>query len=278
MTVFITKARVNMKKRFLALTAVAGLTGAYLASISPRLKDRPDLSAFSGKVFAHRGMFGGRIVENSLAAFRKAVENRYGIELDVQVSADGIAMVVHDENLMRLYGENARVSALSAAELGEYGIPTLKEALEVIDGKVPLIVELKASGKDVSVAPIAAEILDEYNGEYCVESFNPMVLKWFRDCRPEVIRGQLATGMTKDGKITPKNFMLENLMFDFVSRPDFIAYNHNEAGRISVFLCRKLFGTPVFAWTVKTAEEWSRCADRFDSYICEGLPQKKKKQ
>ena len=265
-----------MKKRIIALAAVAGAAGAYLAAISPRVKDRPNVDAFKGKVCAHRGMFGGKEMENSIEAFEKAVENGYGIELDVQLSADGLPVVFHDANLLRLFGENVAVSALTAEELSEYGIPTLEQALKVIDGRVPLIVELKGETSDISVAPIAAEVLDEYVGDYCVESFNPFILKWFKDCRPDIVRGQLSDGFTKNGKKAPKYFLLEHLMLNIVSRPDFIAYNHKATPKVSLTLCRKLFNVPVVAWTVKTAEEWSKCADKFDAYICEALPKKRK--
>lgn len=267
-----------MKKTTIAAVAALGVAGAYLASICPRVKGRPDISAFYGKVFAHRGMFGGKIAENSIEAFEKAAENGYGIELDVQVSGDGQAIVFHDASLLRMFGETKSVSELTAAELAEYGIPTLKEALDVIDGRVPVIVELKVYGKDISVCPIAAEILDEYHGEYCVESFNPYALKWFKDCRPDVVRGQLSTSFMKEGPRTPRHFAVENLITNFMTKPDFIAYEHKYPGKLSVMLCRNLYKVPVIAWTVQTAEQWSRCADRFDSYICEGLPKKKAKK
>jgi glycerophosphoryl diester phosphodiesterase len=265
-----------MKKKLLIAATVAGAAGAYLAAICPRIKDKPDMSSFNGKVFAHRGMHGGKVVENTIEAFEKAVENGYGIELDVQLSADGRAVVFHDYTLFRMFGETKSVCDLTAEELGEYGIPTLEEALAVIDGKVPLIVELKGESADVSVAPIAAEILDEYHGEYCVESFNPLILKWYKDCRPDVIRGQLSTAFMETENKSPKHFAIEHLLTNFVAKPDFIAYEHKYPAKLSVVLCRKVFGIPVIAWTVKTADEWSKCADRFDSYICEGLPKKRK--
>lgn len=264
-----------MKKRYIAFAAVTAAVGTYLGAICPRMKARPNMSAFDGKVFAHRGMFGGDNPENSLGAFAKAVENGYGIELDVQISSDGEAMVFHDASLLRMYGENKAVDSLTADELKEYGIPTLREALEIIDGKVPVIVELKGEGRDISIAPITAEVLDEYNGDYCVESFNPFIIKWFKDCRPDVIRGQLSGSHLTEGKKSIKFFMLENLMFNFISRPDFIAYDHKSRAKISLALCRKLFDIPVIAWTIKTSEEWSACADKFDAYICEGLPKKR---
>ena len=170
-----------MKKRYVILAGAAIACAAYLGTICPRIKGKPDMTPFEGKVFVHRGMFGGDAPENSLAAFAKAVENGYGIELDVQLSSDGEAIVFHDSSLLRMYGENKNLNTLSAAELKEYGIPTLKEALEIIDGKVPVIVELKGEGRDVTIAPISAAVLDEYAGDYCVESFNPFIIKWFKE-------------------------------------------------------------------------------------------------
>ncbi len=265
-----------MKRSTKAAIVASGAFALYLAAICPRIKNRPDFSDFYGKVFAHRGMFGGKIAENSLEAFAKAVENGYGIELDVRVSGDGQAVVIHDATLLRQFGENVSVANLTADELREYGIPTLKEALDVIDGKVPLIVELKGDTRDISVCPIAAEILDEYNGPYCVESFNPYILKWYKDCRPDVIRGQLSTCASETGKGF-KFVPVETLTTNFITKPDFIAYNHKHAkGRLSLTLCKKLYNTPIVAWTVESAEEWSHCADGFDSFICEALPKKHK--
>ena len=267
-----------MKKRTIALVALAGVVGAYVAAIAPRVKSRPSLEPFVGKVYAHRGMHGGKERENSLEAFEKAIKNGYGIELDVQLSADGQAVVYHDTSLLRLYGENKLVSSMTVAELAEYGIPTLKEALDLIDGRVPLIVELKGETTDISVAPIAAEVLDEYIGDYCVQSFNPKILGWFKECRPDIIRGQLSMAFCKDGKRSPKFFALEHLLCNFISRPDFVSYDHKTPKKFSLTLCRKLFNVPVFAWTVKTSEEWTKCADKFDAYICEGLPKKREKK
>ena len=265
-----------MKKRLIMMAAAAGAAGAYLAAVCPRIKDRADISPFYGKVFAHRGMHGGKIVENTIEAFEKAVENGYGIELDVQLSADGQAVVFHDYTLFRLFGETKSVCELTAEELAEYGIPTLSEALKVIDGKVPLIVELKGESSDVSVAPIAAEILDEYHGDYCIESFNPLILKWYKDCRPEIARGQLSTAFMATEKKTPTHFAIEHLLTNCLSKPDFISYEHKYPAKLSLVICRKVFNVPVMAWTVRTADEWSKCADKFDSYICEGLPKKRK--
>ena len=148
-----------MKKRIIALAAVAGAAGAYLSAISPRVKDRPNVDAFKGKVYAHRGMFGGKEMENSLEAFSKAVENGYGIELDVQISADGLPIVFHDANLLRMFGENISVSSLTAEELSEYGIPTLAEALEKLSvGSSQTIDSYKKTGAEIVVVGVSGQV------------------------------------------------------------------------------------------------------------------------
>jgi glycerophosphoryl diester phosphodiesterase len=201
-------------------------------------------------------MFGSKEPENSLEAFQKAVDNGYGIELDVQLSADGQAVVFHDANLLRLFGENVAVSSLTVEELAEYGIPTLAEALELIDGKVPVIVEMKGEDGDISVAPITAEILDEYVGDYCVESFNPLSLKTVKDKRPKLVRGILSHRYYEYEQYRkPMYFALQSLLLNVVCRPAFIAYDHKHASSFALRSVRKLFNVPTLAWTVRSQEE-----------------------
>ncbi|MBR2460324.1 MAG: glycerophosphodiester phosphodiesterase [Clostridia bacterium] len=259
--------------------ATASAVGGYLALIAPRLSMRNGTSKFIGKVFAHRGIYGGDVRENSLEAFEAAMENGYGIELDVRVSADGQAMVYHDPSLTRLFGENSLISELDADTLRrEYDIPTLKDALDMINGAVPLLIEIKCDGSDISLCPIAMDVLKDYEGDYAIQSFNPLVLRWMKKYHPDVIRGQLSTSFTLDGMLSPRYFAIENLFTNCVTKPDFISYNHKYAGNISLNVCRKLYKVPTFAWTLRTSEQWNHCADRFDSYICEDLPKKKKRQ
>ena len=267
----------KVTKATLAATA-AGIVGGYLALIAPRLSMRHGMSQFYGKVFAHRGMSGGEVRENTLEAFEAAAENGYGIELDVRVSADGKAIVYHDANLARFFGENTEVASLNADQLKQdYNIPQLSEVLELIGGRVPLIIELKCDGSDISVCPIAMDVLDGYEGAYAIQSFSPEVLRWMKKNYPNVIRGQISNGFMREGMVDVKYFIIENLLSNCVAKPDYIAYNHKYAGNLSLNICRKLYRTPTMAWTLRTSEEWSGCADRFDSYICEDLPKKHKR-
>ena len=270
----------NMKKLTKAAIAATalGTVGGYLSLVAPRLSMRQGTAKFLGKVFAHRGIFGGDIRENSLEAFAAAIDNGYGIELDVRLSADGQAMVFHDPSLTRLYGENTLLSELDAETLSrDYDIPTLKAAVEMINGAVPLLVELKCDDSDLSVCPITMDVLKDYEGDYAIQSFNPLALNWMKKNYPEVIRGQLSTSFARDGMHALKYFAIENLFTNCIAKPDFISYNHKYSGNFSLRVVRHVYKTPTFAWTLRTSEQWSKCADRFDSYICEDLPKKKKR-
>ena len=268
----------KLTKAAIAATAL-GTVGGYLSLIAPSLSMRQGTARFLGKVFAHRGIFGGDVRENSLEAFAAAIDNGYGIELDVRVSADGQAMVYHDSGLARLFGENTLISELDSDTLRrDYDIPTLKDALELINGSVPLLIEIKCDDADLSVCPIAMDALKEYEGDFAVQSFNPLALRWMKKNYPDVIRGQLSTSFAlEDGMLSPHYFAIEHLLTNCAAKPDFISYNHKYSGNISLNICRMLYKTPTFAWTLRSSDQWSKCADRFDSYICEDLPKKRKR-
>ena len=261
---------------FLILLIVAVI---YISFILPRLIDSPDMSSLLVD-YAHRGLFNndGGLPENSLGAFQAAVDNRYGIELDIQLSKDKIPMVFHDATLKRVCGIDAKLADYTCEELQqmkllgtEYTIPTLKEVLELVDGRIPLLVEFKPGNTEL--CDIACPILDEYNGMFCVESFDPFVLKRIRDIRPRYARGQLVCNSikTKSTKNFFLNFSLTALLMHLLSRPDFVAYDVNMKYNFSVFLCKKLFRIPSFAWTVKSDEVYKKCHQSKSNTIFEGF-------
>ena len=243
------------------LSTLAVLFLVYLFLIFPRVFHRPDATAQTAD-YMHRGYHTvNGLPENSLAAFSAAMEKGYGIETDVQLSQDGIPVLFHDYTLTRMCGIDKKVADCTLAELQSYPlagteqrIPTLAELLSLIDGKVPLLIELKGESTDTSLCPKAAELLDAYQGVYCVESFNPMLLSWYRKNRKAVLRGQLVTNLMKDKKKSRlRNFLLTHMLLNFLSRPDFIAYNERYPKLPSVRLCRRL-GALGFRWTVKSQE------------------------
>ena len=233
-----------------------------------RCNKRRDWSKFRGRRFAHRGFHNKPdIPENSLPAFRRAVQCGFGAELDVHLMRDGHLAVIHDASLKRTAGADVLVEDLTAEELRQYKlegtehhIPLLEEVLPVVAGKAPLIVELKAErGNADALAAAACKLLDKYKVDYCVESFDPRCLMWLWQNRPDVVRGQLSENFTRhgDGKDLPGavRWVLSNLLLNCRTRPDFIAYRFEDRSALSVKLCRGLYGAQEFSWTIRSRED-----------------------
>ena len=263
------------------LTTSAALSGLYLLAVMPRMTNRPDPAPFNTKFFAHRGLHdnGSDAPENSMAAFRKAVDAGYGIELDVQLTADSVPVIFHDPDLLRVCGVNRQVKDCTFKELQKYTlfgsserIPALKEFLGMVDGRVPLIVEYKSEDTDMTLCRVIDPMLRVYKGVYCVESFNPLVLLWYRIHRPEVMRGQLSDGFLYIPKYrtfpkAPATISVQFLIPNFLSKPDFIAYNHMYEGNLSRRICRSLYRAKSAAWTIRSEKELEKAAGAFDVFI-----------
>ncbi len=258
----------------------------YLFAIMPRMFHRPDKTSFKGGYFAHRGLFDNesQAPENSLPAFQKAVEKGFGIEMDVQLTKDKVPVVFHDFTLKRACKKDGKVEQYTYEELRQFTlfeskehIPTLEEVLKVIDGRVPIIVELKIEWLDYSVCPVADKILSRYQGAYAIESFNPLGLIWYRKNRKEIVRGQLADHFRKEGTAKgPFYFLLHYMTMNFLTRPDFIAYNHKYPKNISRRLCRYLYRATAAGWTIKNEEQLKAAKENFDWFIFDSfVPQEK---
>ncbi|MBE6552382.1 MAG: glycerophosphodiester phosphodiesterase [Ruminococcaceae bacterium] len=215
--------------------------------------------------YAHRGLWNENsekgIPENSLAAFRNACEKGYGIELDIQLSKDGEVIVFHDYTLERMTGVGRKISECTYEELssmtlcnGRERIPSLQEVLEAVNGQVPLLIELKGESMNSELCNKAEEILKDYKGAYCVESFNPILLARYRKIRPDIFRGQLLTDSFRK-KRAFLYLIIDNMLLNFLSRPDFVAFDKEIISSFPVNLTTKLFGVKRFMWTIKTKEE-----------------------
>lgn len=257
---------------------LVGIVILYLLMIMPRMFHRPDQSRFQNWLYAHRGFHdnNGDAPENSLKAFELAVDKGYGIELDIQLSKDGIPVVFHDSTLTRMTGIKKKVSDLTLDELkqiplrrSDERIPTLQEVLALVEGMVPLIIEFKVDLFGPSLCEKAAPILDAYDGDYCIESFNPLVVRWYKKHRNGVVRGQLSDDFYKEEQ--PGNqfvlFLLSRLLFNFLGRPDFIAYHHKYANSLSLNICKRLYKLPIAAWTVKNQYDYDKNRRFFDYII-----------
>ena len=213
--------------------------------------------------YAHRGLHDKSAPENSLAAFELACKAHFGIELDVQLSYDGQVMVFHDDTLLRMTGCKNRVREVKAEDLKKlslagtkYTIPTLEEVLELVNCRVPLLIELKGEDLDVEICEKVANILEKYPGAYCIESFNPLLLHEMRQYLPQAFYGQLYTNVCRDKKKKSLlNMLLTAMAFNFLSKPDFIAYNQEDRDAFPVRVATELYHAHRFTWTVRSYEE-----------------------
>ena len=252
----------------------------YLLLIMPRMYKRPDKKPFfEGILYAHRGLHDNtsEAPENSMAAFEKAIEAGYGIELDVQLTKDKIPVIFHDFTLQRVCGAEGKVADYTYEELQQFylcqsgqKIPKLADFLQLVDGRVPLIIEYKLPAMQAEVCAIADKLLAEYKGVYCIESFNPLALFWYRRNRKEIMRGQLAMNFLKseEKEYSPLlYFALGHLLFNFLTKPDFIAYNHGDYKGLSRRLCRHLYRCTAVAWTIRSETELGARKQDFDLFI-----------
>ena len=253
----------------------------YLFFIAPRMFGKPDRRKLFGVYYAHRGLFDNRSAapENSLAAFRLAVESGYGIELDVQLSKDDIPVVFHDATLKRMCGVDGHVWDYTLAELqqmklasSDETIPTFADVLDTIAGKVPLIVEYKLDRVQTKVCELGNELLnayvEKYHGVYCIESFHPLALIWYRKNRPDIIRGQLSEEFWKNEAQKGQYYLvlLACLVTNVVTRPDFISYRHSDYKNLSRRICRAL-GALSVAYTIKSVDDYEKIKGQFDLFI-----------
>lgn len=246
---------------------IIAVLGIYAFLIAPRVSDRADMDLLLVD-YAHRGLWNETYPENSLAAFALATEAGFGIELDIQLSKDNHIMVFHDYDLKRMCGIDRKLSDMTYEELKEVHllgsnqtIPTFAEVLKVVDGRVPLLVELKGENRNTELCRRAAAMLDKYHGAFSVESFNPLFLCWFKKFRPRYARGQLVTKVNKKTRKGSSflGFVLSHLLLNFMSRPDFIAVDGRIRKKPMIFICERLFKSNVIVWTVRSKKDYDIC-------------------
>ena len=251
------------------------------AGVEPLTRRAPDW--ITKTPIAHRGLHDATagIIENTASAFERAAERGYAIELDVLPSRDGEAIVFHDDDLQRLCGRPERIADLTTADLAKIPIkgtrdpiPTLGQVFDQVNGRVPILVELKSLGENPGrLEARVAELLHAYDGPLAVQSFNPHTLAWFAENMPTVPRGQLSMRYTREDAPAldiAQRALLANMLCNHLSRPDFIAYDvaaiEDPAPRIA-----RLMGLPLITWTVKSAEAWQRAKAHADNLIFEGF-------
>ena len=236
----------------------------WLLLLLPR-RNFPGWDKLSAYHYAHRGLHDLErgIPENSMTAFRAAVEHGFGAELDVHLMADGNLAVVHDSKLDRLCGREEKIEDLRLADLKDYPllggngetIPLLHEVLEVFAGKTPLIVELKVErGNSAALTDATMKQLEQFpHLTYCIESFHPSVVRHLREHYPHVIRGQLSENFMQPNGTLPRHlaFLMTWLLTTGFTRPDFIAYRWSDRSAPSLRLMRAIYGVHEVSWTVR---------------------------
>ena len=236
-------------------------------------KDR--MSVFAEQYIAHRGLHDNKsdAPENSMKAYEKAVERGFGIELDVRMTNDCQIVCFHDPNLMRATHTLGSVEEKNLGELlelklfdSEERIPIFWEVLHNIDGQVPLIIEIKAE-RGADIDQLCKEVvfcLDSYEGTTCIESFHPGVLRWFRKNHPSYLRGQLSTHFEDEGIFS---MFLTVCFFNFLTKPDFIAYDIRYMHSIPYYVLRSLWTATGVAWTCKSEDDLDDARGMFDVFI-----------
>ena len=209
-------------------------------------------------VIAHRGLHNSQIPENTLPAFVKCVDKNYIIELDIHILSDNTIVVYHDHNLKKLTGVNKVIETLNYAQLSKikidkkYTIPTLEQVMHIVDGKVPILIEIKDVDNNSKFEEELVKILDNYKGEFAIQSTNPFVIDWFYKNRKDYVIGLIVF-----------NDLNYKLVKKYVNKIDFISVYKKQLP----FKINKL----VLGWTIRKQSEYEKYKYLCDNLICENI-------
>ncbi|MDD6887125.1 MAG: glycerophosphodiester phosphodiesterase [bacterium] len=264
---------------WIVLICLVVFGAALVFFIAPGRQSDAQRAPFLRRTFAHRGLYTAdqRIPENSLPAFRAAVEAGYGVELDVQLTRDKQIVVFHDDTLLRACGVDARVDAFTYAELTErmrlFGteetIPLFSQVLAALGGRVPAIVELKSGGDRFGLCERTLAMLRSYAGAFCIESFDPYIVRWFYKHAPDILRGQLSEQMRYSRSVLGlwRSFLMSRLFSNFAARAQFVAYRVGPKPW-TVRLCERM-GAMRVVWTARPTDCEAALERAYDAIIFE---------
>ncbi len=228
---------------------------------------------------AHRGFHNEVAPENSLAAFSRSIEAGFAIELDVRLTKDNEVIVFHDDSLKRMTSAGGLVNQYiltSLKSLKLHGsserIPTLKEVLTLVDGRVPLIIELKNNSKDKILEEKTMDLLSDYSGEYTIQSFNPFSLQWIRENHPNVIIGLLTTyDFGKESIESLKKALVRYMPMLPLIRPEYIGLNYKSYSPLQLGIIKNLTNSKIIYWTVDNESDFKRVHKNCSNLIFEGF-------
>ena len=225
---------------------------------------------FDNLSFAHRGVHNNiDIPENSLKAFKLALINKLNIELDIQLTKDNILVVFHDKNLKRMASINKNLNELTYKEIkkikllktNQY-IPTLKEVLDIVNGKVILDIEIKDTNKINLLCEKLVSELKNYNYSFIIKSFNPKIVRWFKKNKPEYVRGLLI----KDNFY---NKFIGKIIIKYC-KPNFLAVSKKFIDKNGIKSNWKKYN--ILIWTIIKKEEINKYINITNNFICNNLP------
>jgi len=227
---------------------------------------------------AHRGLHDDNVPENSLAAFEAAIEAGYPIEIDVQLTRDKVPVVYHDDHFLRLTGLKKRVTkamfkvvrGLKIADSDE-DVPTFGEVLECVDGRVPLLIEIKRNKGSRGIERVVMDMLKDYKGEFAIQSFNPMALRKVRKIDPSIYCGLLSSKLSEMKMLRIKKAAVRNARLFFLAKPDFVSFEINSFPNDRVKRFREELKLPIIGWTIKTKEDIERALEFCDGMIFENI-------
>jgi glycerophosphoryl diester phosphodiesterase len=243
------------------------------------------LDWLTARPIAHRGLHDARagIIENTASAVSAAIEAHYGIEVDLQISADGEAMVHHDDRLGRLTEGDGKLSAMTAAALQHVGFKatsdrmmTLGELCDLVRGRATLLLELKSAfDGDKRVALRTVEVVKSYSGAVGVMSFDPNLVAVLTEIAPALARGITAMGRYDDSEWAPlspwQKLSFPFLLQSFSTRPHFVAFALDDLPATAPSLARRIFGLPLLAWVARSDDDRRHAARAADQMIFEGF-------
>lgn len=254
-------------------------------AIFPNLTRKYAFKPYEETLIAHRGLYNNEDVpENSIKSFKKAVKNGFGIELDLQLTTDNKLVVFHDENLSRMTGINKilheceydEISNLHLLDTKET-IPLFEDVLKVLNKDTPLIIEIKPEGRYIETTKAAIEMMRNYDGIYNIESFNPNVVRYLKENEPDIIRGQLAHNYFVENEELNVfiKFALTYLLFNFYTKPDYIAYDCMNTTNLSFRIISKIHKGECIAWTIKSQEQLQKNKKYYNCFIFDSFIPKK---
>ena len=223
------------------------------------------------RTISHRGIYDNKkIFENSLKAIKEAVKKGYIIEIDIHLTKDNKLVVFHDYNTKRITKKNLIIENHTYDEINDQKIvhiPLLEEVLNVVNGKVPLLIEIKQNKKVGSLEKKLVETLKKYKGKYAIQSFNVKTVYWFKKNHPNILRGQLSCKY-KNTKLLPiRKYFLKKMIFNFITKPNFISYRYDDLTIKEIEKLKKKY--IVIGWTINTKKQYNEYIKYYNNLICE---------